>query len=199
MVLLPCWISGCEPWKPTSDHFDVEEQRSVLSIRHLDQVIYQGELAAENLHRHGAAAKSYQYSRAAIEFEVDIYNVMRVSHTTTPCDIDGNVQKGQDAVQLYPKLDNSRRIHGLSTGEQFSVLTPEVLSNCWHIGLNAARQKMGSTTQAGIKNVLAPGERKVRQSLDHLKYTVLKGRFYSYTSFFQVKSTKRKKCRSTLH
>ena len=47
---------------------------------------------------------------------------------------------------------------------------------------------MQATTQSGIRNVLAPGERKVRQRLDHLKYPTLKGRFYSDTSFANVKS-----------
>ena len=37
---------------------------------------------------------------------------------------------------------------------------------------------------------MAPGERKVCQRLDHLKYPTLKGRFYSDASFSQVKSTR---------
>ena len=112
------------------------------------------------------------------------------SHTTAPCDIDGNGLQGQDDEQLYPKSDKSRRIHGLSTGEQRSVLTPEDLAKRWHIGLDAARRTMGSTTQKGIINVLAPGDRKVRQRLGHLKYPALKGRFCSDTSFSQVESTR---------
>ena len=95
--------------------------------------------------------------------------MLRRSHTTSQCDIDGNGLQGQDDEQLYSKADNSCRIDGLSTGEQRSVLTAEVLAKRWHIGLDAARRTMGSTTQAGIKNVLAPGERKVRQRLDHIK------------------------------
>ena len=128
-----------------------------MSIRHLDQVIDEGELSVENLHTNVAAAKSYHYSRAVIEFEDDLYNVIRGSHTTAPCDIDGNGLQGQDDEQLYKKLDNSRRIHGLSTGEQRSFLTLEVLAKRWNIGLNAVRRTIGSTTQAGIRNVLAPG------------------------------------------
>ena len=106
-------ISRCEL---ESDHFDVEEQRCVSSIRHLDQVIDEGELVVENLHRHVSAAKSYHYSRAAIEFEDNLYNVLCGSHTTSPCDIDGNGLQGKDDKQLYTKWDNSCRIHGLSTG-----------------------------------------------------------------------------------
>ena len=51
-------LTSDEPWKPTSDNFSVEEQCCVLSIRHLDQVIEEEEIAFENLHRHVAAAKS---------------------------------------------------------------------------------------------------------------------------------------------
>ena len=61
-------LTSDEPWKPTSYHFAVEEQRCLSSIRHLDQVIDEGELAVENLHRHVAAAKSYHYRRSYIDF-----------------------------------------------------------------------------------------------------------------------------------
>ena len=91
------------------------------------------------------------------------------SHTPAPGDIDGNGLQGQDKEQLYPKSDNPRLIHRLSTGEQRSVLTPEFLAKRWHIGLDDARRTMGSTTQAGIINVIAPRERKVRQRLEHIK------------------------------
>ena len=112
------------------------------------------------------------------------------SHTTTPFDIGGNGMQGKDKEKLYPKSGKYPRIHWLSTGEQRSVLPPEVLAKRWHIGLDDARRTMGSTTQAGIINVLAPGERKVCQRLDHLKYPALKGRFYSDTSFSKVRSTR---------
>ena len=105
-----------EPWNPSSDHCAVEQQLCVLSIRHLDQVIEEEEIAFENLHRHVAASKFYHYICAAIEFEDDLYNVLRGSHPTTLCDIDGNVLQGQDKKQLYPKSENSRHIHGISTG-----------------------------------------------------------------------------------
>ena len=108
-------LTSYEPWKPTSDNFFVEEQRCVSSIRHLDQVIDEGELAVDNLHRHVDSEKSYHYSRAAIEFKDGIYNVLCGSHTTAPCEIGGNGLQGQDDEQIYPKWDNSLRIHGLST------------------------------------------------------------------------------------
>ena len=50
-------LTSYEPWKPTSDHFAVEEQRCILSIRHPDQVIDEEELAVDNQHRYVAAAK----------------------------------------------------------------------------------------------------------------------------------------------
>ena len=47
---------------------------------------------------------------------------------------------------------------------------------------------MKSTTQAGVRNVLVPGERKVRQKLNHLKYPTLRGQFYTDMMFAKVKS-----------
>ena len=96
-------LTSDEPWKPTSDKFAVEEQRYISSIRSLDQVIDEGELTFENLHRHVADEKSYHYSRAAIESKYDLYNVLRGSHTNAPCDIDGNGLQRKDDEKLYPK------------------------------------------------------------------------------------------------
>ena len=54
-------------------------------------------------------------------------------------------------------------VSALSTSEQSSVLTPEVLAWRWAIGLDTAKRTLQVTTQAGIRNVLATGERKLHQ------------------------------------
>ena len=87
--------------------------------------------------------------------------------------------------------DEARQTHAvfaLSTSEQRSVLMPEVLARRWAIGLDTAKRTLQVTTQASIKNVLAPGERKLHQRLDHLKFLNLRGRFYTDTMFSKVKS-----------
>jgi len=52
---------------------------------------------------------------------------------------------------------------------------------------------MNVTTQSGIRNVLAPSERKLRQRLDHLRFPNLRGKWYTDTWFSTVKSTRQNK------
>ena len=52
--------------------------------------------------------------------------------------------------------------------------------------MNAAAHTMRSTTQAGIRNIYAPGERKLTQRLDHMRYPNLKGKWYLDTFFAKI-------------
>jgi hypothetical protein len=54
------------------------------------------------------------------------------------------------------------------------VITPEILSQQWGIGLDTANNRLNATTQVGIRNVLAPTEWKVHQRLDHLKFLTVR-------------------------
>jgi hypothetical protein len=70
------------------------------------------------------------------------------------------------------------------------MLLPKDLSKRWAIGLEAAKRTLQVTTQAGIRNVLAPGERKLRQKLDHLKFPNLQRHFYTNTMFSKLMSVR---------
>ena len=105
-------------------------------------------------------------------------------------DLDGNGLSGHIDEVVYPTDDKSRQLFARSTEENRSVLTPEVLAKRWHIGLDAARRTMRCTTQAGIRDVLVPAERRTRQKLHHLKFPTVKGRFYTNTMFSKVESTR---------
>ena len=50
------------------------------------------------------------------------------------------------------------------------------------------------TTQAGICNIYAPGERKLRQCLDHMRYPNLKDKWYSDTFFVKITSVRKNTC-----
>ena len=49
---------------------------------------------------------------------------------------------------------------------------------------------MQCTTQAGIRDVLVPTERRTCQKLHQLKFPTVKGRFYTNTMFSKVESTR---------
>jgi hypothetical protein len=80
-------------------------------------------------------------------------------------------------------------LYALSQDEKRSVITPEILSRLRNMGLEAAKRTLKVTTQAGVRNVLAPEQRKLRQRLNHLRFPDLfRGRFYTDTLFSSVKS-----------
>lgn len=67
-------------------------------------------------------------------------------------------------------------------------VTPELLARRWNIGLAAAKRTLRVTTQAGVRNVLAPSERKVRKKAPWLKFPSFKGKFYADAMFSKVPS-----------
>ena len=104
-------------------------------------------------------------------------------------DYDGDGLSGHADEDVYPLDAKTRRLFALSSSEKRSVLTPEVLSRRWGtIGLEAANRTMRATTQAGIRNILAPRGRRVHQRLDHIRFPKLKGRIYGDTMFSTLKS-----------
>ena len=98
----------------------------------------------------------------------------------------GDGINGMKDKTLYPLMEEMRRVKSLSTQEWSSILTSQILSKWWNCMMNTASHMMRSTTQAGIQNIYAPGERKLRQHLDHMRYPNLKGKWYSDTFFMKV-------------
>jgi hypothetical protein len=96
-------------------------------------------------------------------------------------DLVGDGLDGHEDVDVCSA--ESRAICQLETTERHSVITPEILAQRWSIGLIAARNTLQATNQAGIRNVFALGERKLRQRTDYLKYPHLKMTMYSDTMF----------------
>ena len=103
-------------------------------------------------------------------------------------DASGDGIDGHKDTILYPPTQETRRIKALSTKDRRSVLTPPVLAKRFNCSLETSRRTMQVTTQSGIRNVLAPGERKLRQRLDHLRFPRMRGKWYSDTWFPSVKT-----------
>ncbi|KAI2502898.1 Reverse transcriptase (RNA-dependent DNA polymerase) [Fragilaria crotonensis] len=103
-------------------------------------------------------------------------------------DTAGDGLSGRNDNDVYPMDDESRKLFALSTSDKRSVITPEILSRRWGVGLDTAKRTLKVTTQSGIRNVLAKGERKVRQKLDHLAFPNLSGKWYSDTMFSKTQS-----------
>ena len=170
-------------WDPLSSNYANKEEK-LMSIsgvrtlgekaRHVDAEIFE----SDNLARHVHAVRSLYESRDIVEL-VDGVNdedddrlgdrLVGNIHIA-PNDLDGNGMPADRDDSLYPKTDQSQSIMALSTTERKSVLTAPVLAKCWNIGLDAAARTMRVTTQAGIRNIYAPSECKLRQRLDHMRF-----------------------------
>jgi hypothetical protein len=99
--------------------------------------------------------------------------------------------EGSDPEEPYDTLRRQGagiEVMALETHDTRSVLTPAILSRRWGIGLSAAQKTLKVTTQKGVRNELAQGERKVRQWLNHCLYPEFRGKYYSDTMFAKIKS-----------
>ena len=93
------------------------------------------------------------------------------------------VEAGHD----YDSFDE-RVLSLAKTSDRIGSISPDDLAKRWNIGLTSARATLQATSQCGIRNVSAPGERKLRQRLNHMKFPNLRGRFYTDTMFSKSKS-----------
>jgi len=110
-----------------------------------------------------------------------------ITHITImPDDQDGDGLSGYNNLEVYS--DKSHTVSALVMEKRCNILMPEVLSQCWTIGLTAAKNTLKETTQASIRNFFAPGKCKVHQCLDHLWFSTLQKPFYTDTMFSVMKS-----------
>ena len=91
-------------------------------------------------------------------------------------------------TDVYLKGDQRVVLSALSTKERLSVLTPEILSKRWGIGLDAAKATLTVTTYEGIRNVFLPSERKVRKKAPWINFPSIKGQYFTDGFFSQVKT-----------
>jgi hypothetical protein len=86
--------------------------------------------------------------------------------------------------------EDTREIAGVATGKAKYSLTPEELTRKWGCSLAMAKQTLKVTTQRGIRNVLAPGERRVHYKTNHLNFPNLNTAFYIDTAKAKFKSAR---------
>jgi hypothetical protein len=117
----------------------------------------------------------------ACDDNADLYDHVIGSVTVAANDIVGDGLDGYEDEEVYERCPEVREISALSTEKRRSVISPEILPRWWGFGLDTANKKLRATTQAGVRNMLAPTEWKVHQRLDHLKFPTLLGRIFTDT------------------
>jgi hypothetical protein len=129
------------------------------------------------------------------EEPLDLYHRLIANVVVAPDDIPGHGLEGHHESSVYIQHDKLRQIGKLTSSERLSILTPEILSTKWKIGLGTAKRTLQVTTQQALCNVFMPGERRLRQQTNHLRFPTLKGKFYHDTMFcFQVSIRNGYKC-----
>lgn len=87
-----------------------------------------------------------------------------------------------------------REVSATSVGGKASMITKEVLSKCWNIGLDAAARTLQATTQLGMRYVEGPLERPLRTSQAHMRFLNLNIITYMDTMFSSRKSVRGYTC-----
>ena len=64
---------------------------------------------------------------------------------------------------VYPDGEACQLAAAITTSKQKSMITPEILSKRWNIGLAMAKRMLCMTTQAGVQNVFPPSKWKVQK------------------------------------
>ena len=175
-------------WVPSSAEFSERERAiaaTVNSVRRGTDVSEGSNTYCHNLERQVSAARSWSRLTAMSLEDSLCFSQEKDLEERAIASI--RVHYGASDDQTTHG-DQGPQVAAISISEQRSVITPEALAKRWFIGIDTAKNTLRATTQAGVRNVLAPGERKLRQRTDHLKFPSLRGRFYTDTMFAKVKA-----------
>ena len=195
-------LTSVQPWEPDHSMFERLEDDAVRSR----------EVSAAHSHRIGTgchsdpnvvrligAVKSFRSTGFALESVlseqggIDVPKL--VDHRVSVKGDSADIEKGDNSIAAS-EGDASRvsDVFAVQRVIETNELTPAVLSQRWNIGLAKAAKTLKVTTQAGVRHVYAPGERKLRQRTLHLKFPNLKGVWYSDTMFSTCKSVRSHAC-----
>ena len=175
-------------WKPYSTMHE-ERESQVAKVRYTSNTQNDEEYMEHNRIRQVSAVCSYQpVSSCPTELLKTLGDRLVATVTVAPDDIVGDGIDGASDIEVYITTGERRAVSVMTSVERRSTITPEILARRWGIGLSTAARTLQVTTQRGLRNVIAPGERKVRQRLNHLRYPVLKGEYYVDTMLPTSKS-----------
>ena len=149
---------------------------------------YDSEVAQANQTRFAKAVRSYNtngFSVATAFMEQENIDPRILKGVDPP----GLQEKGDPYKGFVIGVDPEREsdVFAVKRIEETNELTPAVLSQRWNIGLPKAVKTLDVTTQAGVRHVYAPGERKLRYHVLDLKFPILRFTWYTDTMFTQFK------------
>jgi hypothetical protein len=178
------------PWDPSSQHF-AEAEASVSSLRTLAYATDPHTRSIGALRRLDNTPLMLQEDEGAT-----LYDRLVAAVCVAADDFPGQGTDGYEDTDIYPEIGKQISalstdvtpkcddpmivgISALRTAERRSTITPQMLSRRWGIGLETAKKTLSVTTQSGIRNVLAPSERKVRKKAPWLKFPSVNRTFFA--------------------
>jgi hypothetical protein len=184
-------------WDPSSAHF-AEAEASISAIRSMAYAPDADARAIAALRRIDNPPLLLQ------EDEGDLYDRLISAVCVAADDLTGQGTTGHEDPDIYPGMKSQisalhttslrkeddhpamLNISAMRTTESRSTITPQMLSSRWGIGLDTAKRTLSVTTQSGIRNVLAPSERKVRLKAPWLKFPSLDRQIFADALYSKV-------------
>ena len=160
------------PWDPYSADFEASEQAAHCHDEHRVQRI--AELNSRQI-----AACSTQEDDELLQALVDGFS--------RDLSIEDSLAEGDNEGDV-------RQVSAVSTQARHSVISEEELAKRWGIGLETAQNTIRATTQAGVRRILHPVDRRYRTRRADLKFPTANKPWFSDTAFFTLPSIRQKTC-----
>ncbi len=196
-------MTSTHKWEPMSDDIPSRERHAMAAAIRVETVDVDNDVdvsdvcvhpSTDNHGRYLSSVKSFQSQAQGLDmyFESPKATTERMIGSVNVSignDLDDFREESVEVSNVF-SVESFRNIWAVNTVEERSTITPEVLQKKWGLGLDTAKRTLRVTTQAGMRNVLAPGERKLRHRTDHLRFPNLRGRFYTDTMYAKRKSAR---------
>lgn len=199
-------LTGESPWNPYSEDFAETEELYIRNKRQIGAVMSE----SDGRHERATAPDIEETCHRVRE------NLLRYISGMSMSSIETNLEEqvvhgrtGESSLNpLYDRIvstlhvlqgratdetemdlyDADRFAFAMSSGDKGHRVTPATLAKRWGIGLKAAEDTLTATTQAGVVNVVAPGDRRSTRRLNFLRYPRMRIKVFMDSMFAKVKS-----------
>ena len=186
-------LTGTAQWEPNSNHFAAVEDSVNVSALHMND-------PEEACSRNVSAAKIVEQASDELRMLDDLDIAQRLISSvnvtldpelrdeltgTTPA---YEIKAMETEDILFQPSPEPVKVSRVTIEGTKPKITPEQLSKSWGIGLQTAKRTLQVTTQAGLRNIYAPSERKVRLKAPWLKFPSVNTKIYCDALKAQVPS-----------
>ena len=186
-------LTGTARWNPESPDFQcIESLHAPLSTIHEDQehvdARYIGSVHILHSEPVGIEDEDLHLrliSTVHVSLDEEVQQDMRISSLSAVDHHEEDILFQKDVI-LKPRNVSAVVIEGTKP-----KITPEALASSWKIGIPTAKRTLKVTTQAGLRNIFSPSERKVRLKAPWLKFPAIKTRIFGDTMFSKIPSIHR--------